>query len=64
VTTWRVSTATPRLGQFWLGTADKPELIGVSILPCDETRLPLARVQAMVTALNDFDAMPGGASCG
>jgi hypothetical protein len=55
VTTWRVSTATPQMGMFWLGTVDKPELIGVSILPCDETNRAHARAQAMADALTAFD---------
>jgi len=44
---WRVSTATPQLGTYWLGVDDKPELIGVSMLPCDETRLGFQRAQAI-----------------
>jgi len=52
---WRVSTATPQLGVYWLGVAGKPELIGVSMLPCAETRLGLQRAEAIAEAMARFD---------
>jgi hypothetical protein len=62
VTVWQRSPgrANTRDGVYWIGTADRPELIGVSFEPCPETTRPLDRVEAIVDALNQFDdASPG-----